>query len=92
MVPCCRIVPDAVVRGLQLSLGLSLAKTGVKNVWFKVTEVCIMRVPLPPSLQSPELANLGTLLWQTRLRTTQGKHGPGRQLRQITLVMARGII
>ena len=31
----CRIVPSAVVRGLQLSLGLSLATTGVKNVWFK---------------------------------------------------------
>ena len=32
-------MPDAVVRGLQLSLGLSLAKSGVKNVWFKVAEV-----------------------------------------------------
>ena len=35
----CRIVPSAVVRGLQLSLGLSLATTGVKNVWFKGAEV-----------------------------------------------------
>ena len=35
----CRLVPDAVVRGLQLSLGLSLAKSGVKSVWFKVAEV-----------------------------------------------------
>ncbi|CAK0785198.1 hypothetical protein CVIRNUC_008404 [Coccomyxa viridis] len=33
-----RIVPSAVVRGLQLSLGLSLATTGVKNVWFKGAE------------------------------------------------------
>lgn len=35
----CRFVPDAVVRGLQLGLGLSLATKGVKNVWFKVAEV-----------------------------------------------------
>ena len=35
----CRLVPDAVVRGLQLSLGLSLATKGIKNVWFKVAEV-----------------------------------------------------
>ena len=27
------------MRGLQLSLGLSLATTGVKNVWFKGAEV-----------------------------------------------------
>ena len=79
------------VRGLQLSLGLSLATKGVKNVWFKVAEVC-MRVPLRSSLQSPELTNLRTLLWQTRLRTTQENRTPGQQLRQTTLVMARGII
>ena len=32
------------VRGLQLSLGLSLATSGVKNVWFKVAEVCVSSI------------------------------------------------
>lgn len=34
-----RLIPDAVVRGLQLAVGLALAQRGVHNVWFKVAEV-----------------------------------------------------
>ena len=34
-----RLVPDAVVRGLQLAVGLPLAQTGIKNVWLTVSEV-----------------------------------------------------
>ncbi|CAL8471686.1 g11228 [Coccomyxa elongata] len=33
-----RMVPDAIVRGLQLSVGLGLAQRGIHNVWFKVAE------------------------------------------------------
>ncbi|KAK9918174.1 hypothetical protein WJX75_001970 [Coccomyxa subellipsoidea] len=33
-----RLIPDAVVRGLQLAVGLALAQRGVHNVWFKVAE------------------------------------------------------
>ncbi len=38
--PCLyRLVPDAVVRGLQLAVGLPLAQSGIKHVWATVTEV-----------------------------------------------------
>lgn len=39
----CRLIPLAVVRGLQLGVGLNLAQKGVSLVWFKDAKVGVIR-------------------------------------------------
>ena len=34
----CRLIPPAVVRGIQLAVGLQLAEKGLTLVWFEGTE------------------------------------------------------
>ncbi len=55
----CRLVPDAVVRGLQLAVGLGLAQRGIHNVWYKVAEVLFWT---PASLECARSALSGSSL------------------------------
>jgi hypothetical protein len=50
-----RVVPDAVVRGLQLAVGLPLAQKGIRSVWYTASEV-------RPALYRPARVHVCSLL------------------------------